>query len=662
MLKVTAFFSLLFVSMTCFSLPSQTDTTALHALHEMAIANIANSKAESSARQLLSEARRQHNKKFEADGLFLVMKKLYTNHPDSLEFYLNLAEPLFLEQKRYEELFRLKGWKIFADINAGYNKSALNGIEETRQLARKLHDINGEDVANQAMAEYYMRNHLEKEGYLLYEDILRGMEKRNAPMIKQFYVIRKLTKSGLIKKRLFYVQKLESIVKYLKSKGIKQLDDENPTCYVEYLLNRDYATAYLEMNNNNYNDKILHYLQEAEKIIDDNKLALASNEIQQLYFIYYRNIGQYDKALDVINQLCDYFKERKMTRVYMGRLNDKADIMMKLGRYQEAASLYRLCYQLQDSISSSTYMKELSEMRAQHDVDKLELQNKQMTVETIKNKSQIQILWSVVFALVIISFLLYYFITRLRRYSAQLKIAKNQAEESDRMKSTFLANMNHEIRTPLNAIVGFSQLLVDEDSMESRQEYSDIIINNNEVLQRLINDVLDFSKIESNSMTLFNENYPLAPIMNDIYNTVKLRMPENVLLELTDCEPVFFFTDRTRLTQIITNLINNAIKHTKKGFIRFGYEVRPTEVVFLVQDTGEGIPQDKLETIFKRFVQLNDLSKGVGLGLAICRGLVKQMEGSIKVVSEVNVGSTFYVTLPRKAKVPIHLDNKHERE
>ena len=207
-------------------------------------------------------------------------------------------------------------------------------------------------------------------------------------------------------------------------------------------------------------------------------------------------------------------------------------------------------------------------------------------------------------------------------------------------------NWNWQIRTPLNAIVGFSQVLVDEEDRETRQEFADIIQNNNELLQRLIADVLDLSKIESNSMPLIYKDQDIPTLMKEIYSMILLRMHEGVGLELYDCEELVMETDRNRLTQILTNLLTNAIKHTQEGSIRFGYKRSALSVEFFVQDSGEGIPEDKIDTIFSRFVQLDNWSKGVGLGLAICQGLVEQMGGNIRVTSRVGEGSVFYVTLP----------------
>ncbi len=333
---------------------------------------------------------------------------------------------------------------------------------------------------------------------------------------------------------------------------------------------------------------------------------------------------------------------------YLETLQDKADVLLESGRDRAASLAYKEYAFLNDSLSKVRFYDELAEMKTQHEVDKLELKNKQMDLEVAQAHSHLLQMGGGAALLFVLCCLLGYISYSRHRYGQQLKVAKEKAEEADRMKSAFLANMNHEIRTPLNAIVGFSQVLVDEDDLETRQEYADIIQSNNELLQRLIADVLDISKIESNTMALTYAEHDLPVLMKEIYNVIRLRMPEEVDLELNECPPQLFYTDRNRLTQILTNLLTNAIKHTEKGFIRFGYQVTATDIIFSVEDSGEGIPEDKLEKIFSRFVQLNDWSKGVGLGLAICKGLITQMGGTISVSSVFGEGSTFTVVLPLK--------------
>lgn len=258
-------------------------------------------------------------------------------------------------------------------------------------------------------------------------------------------------------------------------------------------------------------------------------------------------------------------------------------------------------------------------------------------------------------------------ITSVKYAEQQLKDALEKAKEADRLKSVFLANMSHEIRTPLNGILGFAELLKENDiSDDKRKKYIDIILNSGKVLLNLINDIIDLAKIEAGQLNITEKPFNLNSFLKEIYT---LFNEQKNYLEKTEIElklkipeqnnDLLIVSDDSRLRQVFTNLISNTFKFTKEGYIEFGYSIEKEYdiIKFYVKDTGIGIPKDKLNLIFKRFGQIRskrtDDEKGTGLGLAISKGIINLLGGDIWVETKYNVGSTFYFTIPAK----YHLDN-----
>lgn len=238
--------------------------------------------------------------------------------------------------------------------------------------------------------------------------------------------------------------------------------------------------------------------------------------------------------------------------------------------------------------------------------------------------------------------------TKWEKMIQQLKELKEKAELSDRLKSAFLANMSHEIRTPLNAIVGFSELMVTCDDPEEKKEYINIIQSNNELLLRLINDILDLSKIESGIIERRKENFNLAKVCNELFVTIQAKMTNpNVELRLdgpnSEC---WVLLDRNRLKQVWMNFLTNAVKCTKSGYIKMGYGIEREGLRIYVEDTGIGIPDDLHDKVFTRFEKLNEFSQGTGLGLTISRAIVEAAGGEVGFTSKLGVGSTFWAWLP----------------
>ncbi len=250
-------------------------------------------------------------------------------------------------------------------------------------------------------------------------------------------------------------------------------------------------------------------------------------------------------------------------------------------------------------------------------------------------------------------------INELKETEEELIKAKKKAEEADQLKSTFLSNMSHEIRTPLNAIYGFSHLLNDQVEDKDRELFINEIQHNSEHLLSLVNDILNISKIENQEIVLKNKRIDLHQFAQKIFDThksflandskkttlqLKLNLPEK------KSKKDLVEVDEVRLSEVLHNLITNAIKYSETGIIEIGYTHKAQEIKFTIRDEGVGIDKAFLNSIFDRFSQVSDNSRnqeGVGLGLAICKSIIDKMGGKISVASTANVGSTFSFTIPR---------------
>ncbi|HOL47829.1 MAG TPA: PAS domain S-box protein [bacterium] len=241
-------------------------------------------------------------------------------------------------------------------------------------------------------------------------------------------------------------------------------------------------------------------------------------------------------------------------------------------------------------------------------------------------------------------------ITKRKELIDLLNIAKEKADEANRLKSEFLANMSHEIRTPMNAILGFTDILLEEEKDENKKEYLKLIKQSGNNLLNLLNDIIDFSKIESGKIEIEYREFNLKHLLSHIYNMFKIKAEEKKIdlqLIIDDNVPDNIFLDELRLNQIIVNLVSNAIKFTEKGYVKIHCNREDNNLVISISDTGIGISSDKISKIFKPFEQgdssISRKYGGTGLGLTITKKLVELMKGQILVKSKENEGSTFKV-------------------
>lgn len=255
-------------------------------------------------------------------------------------------------------------------------------------------------------------------------------------------------------------------------------------------------------------------------------------------------------------------------------------------------------------------------------------------------------------------------VTKTKKYEYELLAAKEKAEESDRLKSAFLANMSHEIRTPMNGILGFANLLKDPHlNDEDQQKYIDIINKAGDRMLNIINDIVSISKIEAGQIELnfkeSNINEQFEYIHTFFKPEVEAKGLQFLFKDSLPSKKAFIKTDREKVFAVMTNLVKNAIKYTNQGTIQYGYKKKGNNLEIFVKDSGIGIPEDRLEAIFERFVQADIKNKrayqGAGLGLSISKAYVEMLGGKIWVDSKVGIGSTFYFTIPysetRKSEV-----------
>jgi signal transduction histidine kinase len=260
---------------------------------------------------------------------------------------------------------------------------------------------------------------------------------------------------------------------------------------------------------------------------------------------------------------------------------------------------------------------------------------------------------------------------RIQKMNAELLVAKNKAEESDKLKSSFLANMSHEIRTPLNGILGFSGFLKDPElPREKALKFVDIIQSSGQQLLTIINDILDISKIEAGQMSIYLEATNINELLNEIHEQfvmeAELKNLELILNPENMNEPIVINTDGNRLRQVFSNLIINAIKFTSAGIIEFGLTLKNNFMEFYVKDTGIGIAPEDQSIIFRPFSKVakatNQLYGGTGLGLSISKALIEKLGGTITLHSEPNKGATFTFTIPFVLNIGTHTQQEAETE
>lgn len=542
-------------------------------------------------------------------------------------------------------------------INGNY-ELAMNEAVRLQLLAARTHNKKELVHSNQNLGLIYLLIGKDREAIKAFEDAMALLKEIGGWPSYEMQIMPYLLISYL---RVEELEKVETTLAYFTTllEEMEENVDVETKAYSfkakRCLIYSYYVELYVAKKDR---QKAQEAMKKAVSYMDDSLTA----EITSVYYLalarYYYFIKDYSVALQNINKdlEIDYTQDP---------LKLKIEILKASGQKDEAIRVYEDLLDFVEKQNTTAFSRQIDQLRTLHDLKDKEIRNREMAYQKKQFVQQrIQLIASLLFSLVLLSllFILFLYYDRMRKLKnalqkeknsliesgEKLRLAKEEAEEANRMKSSFIANISHEIRTPLNAIVGFSELLEDA-SDEERPSYVQIIKDNSELLLNLVSDVLDLSKLESNEFNIFWSDCLLQLTCQTVLDKIRHWVPEKVQLTFTHPdEPITLYTDAQRLQQVLENLLVNAAKFTSQGEINLAFRVdkEAKQVIFTVTDTGCGIPPEKQACIFDRFEKVDEFKQGGGLGLPICCAIADRLGGTISLDASYTKGARFIFILP----------------
>lgn len=440
---------------------------------------------------------------------------------------------------------------------------------------------------------------------------------------------------------------MEKLIKMVEQKYQTDYQKQRPFYKIDLYLLQYYAfmiscISHLSIEQEKY---YWNRIQEIGKTLTDdldkyNYYLCANN-----YYCNSRTDKDYRKAI-VANDSLIKIATNMAPQNLPGLYNVNSMIYEAINDYPNALKFLKISHQIQDSLTTEYTHKQLNELQVKYDINTL---NNEKTILEIKNKKILLISLSILLTIVIsICSYLYYSLKKEKRMKMELKALHSKAQESEKMKQSFINSICHEIRTPLNAIVGFSDLIMNEEiDAEMRREFPGEIQRNTVLLTGLVNSMLEVASLDVSKEKLPCQATDIRSICVQQMEQLSKKQEISYDLDVTS-ESLYIQTNPQYLTQVIEHLLSNANKFTKKGYISLGYKVDEEQqhISIYVTDTGCGIPREKYEEVFNRFSKLDTFIPGNGLGLYLCRLIVKRLAGEIKIDPDYTEGTRIIVTLP----------------
>lgn len=584
------------------------------------------------------------------------------NEADSLRYWTRCVDSLTTERKEYPNaLFMSHSLICHQYLWEGDYELAVNEAINLLNLAKKENQIYGLIRMNRDLGVIYQKIHRDNDAVSAFREGLEWMKKgKSNPTFEVMYfmdMIPSTLRMNLFEEAEELLSQYENVLDELEH-TYNTRGKIFPVKRHRWAIQIYYTELYMRSNQ----------LKKAKTSLEKAALYVNSEQgsgyVDNLYHrvkaMYYNKTGAYEKALVEVDEALGKGEGTEMMKL-------KVDILRSLKRHNEALSFYKRILQINDSVRDHAFSRQIAQLRVLHDLNGKEKQWRELhyQAEQISAKQRL-ILISVCLSF-LLSALLYVLIRFYRRThrlknelqqekdsliesEKELRVTTDIAEKANRKKTAFIASISHEVRTPLNAIVGFSELLIDETYDEAdKKGFAEMINNSSELLLNLINDVLDLSRLESGRTSFVRKPTDIVACCRRALESIEHRVAPGVQLLFTcPVDSYSICTDALRVEQLLVNLLSNAAKFTEKGEIRLTVRIDPDkkQLVLSVTDTGCGIPVDMHTKIFERFEKLDEFKQGTGLGLCISQIIAERLQGSLFIDSSYTGGARFVFIHP----------------
>ncbi len=609
---------------------------------------------------MLQLAEQMDSTRLQCQTMSFMVRNYYNRMiPDSLMYWASKLDTLALENKYYSIFFDTFSLVCFWELYDKNYDIALDKANSLYQLAKDLDDANGMIASYETIGLVYMETFRYVEAIKSYKEGLELQRQQKNPRYAYQFQFMSYIIEAYLKLKDYKGTKDALAEAYKLIEKCKLEEEYFPIKRCLWLLCCYNIEMFVAQK---MPQKAEAYIIESEKYkdIDDFYVFCYYNLVSASY---YQLLGQYEKALDNVNLVL-----AQTGNDYLPALKMKAELLLNAGMEQDAALLYHKSINLIDSTYNESLSKQINQLRTIHEVDKLELRNKQFELEAGRYK--LTITFILIFVLLLALFVVGFHYIRVKRIKKllekseeelkkdkeklllsekELTLAIEKVEVSNHFKDVFIANLNHEIRTPLNSIVGFSNLLIDMHWEDGRKEYASIIKNNSEKLLKLVNDTVNVSLLQAGEMPLVLENIDVKKICRELTQEYKSKLVSGVSLKtILPANDIFVKTDVICLRQVLGNLLSNAVKFTKTGKIVLKMELSGDNslIRFIVEDTGPGISKDMQGKIFDSFEKHNSFTQGIGLGLTICKYISHRLNGTIMLDTSYENGTRMIFTHP----------------